>query len=154
MSSPDRESGDDRVIRNFAELLQELRVAQTGIQILFAFLLTIPFMNRFTTTIDGQRILYVMTLLAAASALVLLVGPVATHRLTFRRQLKERTLFISHVMTLAGLGLMALAVVGSVGLAVWMAVGRAWGLAGMAAVLAAILICWLLVPLRLRVRSA
>src|SRR3712207_7407058 len=75
-----------RADRNFAELLQELRVVQTGVQILFAFLLTLSFMDRFATVDAFQRTVYVFTLVASATTIVLLVAPVAVHRLLFRSE--------------------------------------------------------------------
>jgi hypothetical protein len=80
------ESTAGRDDRNLAELLQELRVAGLGVQVLFGFLLSLPFTNRFTTLSHAQRQLYIGCLLLAALATALLLGPVAYHRLVFRRQ--------------------------------------------------------------------
>src|ERR1051326_7498703 len=82
------ESAAERADRNFTELLQEVRVAQTGVQILFAFLLTMPFSARFTAIGAVDRAVYVVTLLAAAGASALLVAPVAYHRQVFRQHRK------------------------------------------------------------------
>jgi hypothetical protein len=78
-----------RADRNFAELLQELRVAQTGVQILFAFLLTLSFMDRFAAIDAFQRGVYVFTLVASAMTAALLIAPVAVHRLLFQRGRKR-----------------------------------------------------------------
>src|SRR5256885_15310569 len=84
-----RETPLERWDRNFSELLQELRVAQTGVQVLFAFLLTLPFTNRFER-IDGvDRYTYVCTIVAAAAATALLIAPVSYHRLVFRQGRKR-----------------------------------------------------------------
>ncbi|HEX4244186.1 MAG TPA: DUF6328 family protein, partial [Acidimicrobiales bacterium] len=79
-----RESEDERIDRNVAELLQELRVASLGVQVLFGFLLSLPFTNRFSQLDHAQRILYQASLLLAAGATALLTGPVAYHRIVFR----------------------------------------------------------------------
>src|SRR3954470_423213 len=71
----------ERWDRNFGELLQELRVAQTGVQVLFAFLLTLPFTNRFERIAGIDRYTYVGTVVAAAAATALLIAPVSYHRL-------------------------------------------------------------------------
>src|SRR3954452_8688774 len=78
----------ERADRNMNELLQELRVAQTGVQILFAFLLTLAFTQRFGQITAFQRALYMATLLLTTAATGLLIAPVAYHRLTFRRRMR------------------------------------------------------------------
>lgn len=92
-----------RADRNFVELLQELRVAQTGVQILFAFLLTLSFTERFTRLDDVQRGVYVATLLASALTAALLVAPVAAHRLAFQRGQKPDLVRVGHLLALAAL---------------------------------------------------
>lgn len=94
--SPARdESTEERADRNMVELLQELRVLQTGIQIIFAFLLTIPFTARFSQLSTTQRYVYVATLLTSLASLAVLVAPAAIHRGLFRRGMKERVVIIS-----------------------------------------------------------
>ena len=88
-ADPRDESGAERADRNLAELLQELRVAGLGVQVLFGFLLSLPFTSRFTRLSGGQRDLYLACLVLAAVATALLLGPVAYHRLVFRRGRKE-----------------------------------------------------------------
>ncbi len=83
------ESEAQRDDRNLAELLQELRVAGMGVQVLFGFLLSLPFTNRFGTLSPAQRDLYLASLVLAAVATALLLGPVAYHRLVFRRGQNE-----------------------------------------------------------------
>jgi Family of unknown function (DUF6328) len=100
--------------RNLAELLQELRVAGLGVQVLFGFLLGMPFTARFGKLTDSQRGLYVTDLVLAAVATVLLVAPVAYHRLVFRQRQKERLIRASNIMAIAGLMTVALAVSGTV----------------------------------------
>ena len=100
--------------RNLAELLQELRVAGLGVQVLFGFLLSLPFTSRFATLSDAQRQLYVTTLLLAALSTALLLGPVAYHRLVFRRNQKEHLIMAANVMAIAGLAAVGLAICAAV----------------------------------------
>jgi hypothetical protein len=109
-SDPRDESVEERDDRNLAELLQELRVAGLGVQVLFGFLLSLPFTNRFDRLSQGQRELYLGTLVLAAVATALLLGPVAYHRLVFRRGQKERLVRAANVMAVAGLAAVGLAV--------------------------------------------
>ena len=109
-SDPRDESAEERADRNLAELLQELRVAGLGVQVLFGFLLSLPFTNRFARLSQGQRELYLGTLVLAAVATALLLGPVAYHRLVFRRGQKERLVRAANVMAVAGLTAVGLAV--------------------------------------------
>jgi Family of unknown function (DUF6328) len=110
------ESPEERDDRNLAELLQELRVAGLGVQVLFGFLLAIPFTNRFDRLSTGQRDLYVATLLLAALATALLLAPVAFHRVLFRRGRKEFLVRAANVLAIAGLAAVALAVSATVAL--------------------------------------
>ena len=109
-SDPRDESEPERDDRNLAELLQELRVVGLGVQVLFGFLLSLPFTNRFARLSQGQRELYLATLVLAAVATALLLGPVAYHRLVFRRGQKERLVRAANVMAVAGLAAVGLAV--------------------------------------------
>jgi Na+/melibiose symporter-like transporter len=107
---PRDETEAERDDRNLGELLQELRVAGLGVQVLFGFLLSLPFTNRFGRLGPGQRDLYLATLVLAAVATALLLGPVAYHRLVFRRGQKERLVRAASVMAIAGLAAVGLAV--------------------------------------------
>ena len=109
-SDPRDESAEERADRNLAELLQELRVAGLGVQVLFGLLLSLPFTNRFSRLSPGQRELYLGTLVLAAVATALLLGPVAYHRLVFRQGQKERLVRAANVMAVAGLAAVGLAV--------------------------------------------
>lgn len=97
------ESEAQRLDRNFNEQLQELRIVQTGVQILFAFLLTIPFQQRFTSLTHLQRGVYVATLLSMAISTLLFMTPVAMHRMLFREGLKD--FVVRHTDRLIGTGL-------------------------------------------------
>lgn len=109
-ADPREESVAQRADRNLAEILQELRVAGLGVQVLFGFLLSLPFTSRFTRLSSGQRDLYLAALVLAAVAIALLVGPVAYHRLVFRRGQKERLVRAASMMAIAGLAAVGLAV--------------------------------------------
>jgi len=107
---PRDESTAERDDRNLAELLQELRVAGLGVQVLFGFLLSLPFTTRFTRLTHGERGLYLTSLVLAALATALLVGPVAYHRLVFRRGQKEGLVRFANLMAILGLAAVGLAV--------------------------------------------
>jgi Flp pilus assembly protein TadB len=102
------ESRQERIDRELIELLNELRVALPGVQVLFAFLLTVPFSQGFTSADNFQRNLYFATLGLTALSSVLLIAPSSYHRLNFRSREKERLLLTSNRWSIAGL--MALAV--------------------------------------------
>src|SRR4051794_22220613 len=103
----------ERCDRNLVELLQEVRVVQTGVQVLFAFLLTAPLAVRFGELSRFQRYDYFMTLLAAGSAAILLIAPTAYHRILFRCGDKEHLVIVANRLTLAGLALVALSTLGA-----------------------------------------
>jgi hypothetical protein len=148
------ETPAERADRNLGELLQELRVAQTGVQILFAFLLTLPFQQRFTVVVTTDlRVEYLGTLLATTAATAFLIAPVSHHRILFRQGRKPRLVTAADRLAKAGLGCLALAVLGSVYLVVAVVSGR-WTAAVFAGCLAVLyLVTWLIQPLRLRARE-
>jgi O-antigen/teichoic acid export membrane protein len=104
------ETEAERIDRNVGELLQELRVAGIGVQVLFGFLLAMPLTNVFHTLDPEQHRLYVVDLLLAALATALLTSPVAYHRLVFRRHQKYDLLRVGNAMAVAGLITVALAI--------------------------------------------
>jgi amino acid permease len=108
------ESEKHRWDRNFSDLLQELRVAQTGIQILFAFLLTLPFSNGFPRATEFQRDVYVVALLSAAGATAMIIAPVAFHRALFRQGRKPELVRYAHRMASGGLAFLLVSMVSSV----------------------------------------
>src|SRR4051812_27590595 len=103
----------ERCDRNLVELLQEVRVVQTGVQVLFAFLLTAPLAARFPELSNFQRLTYFATLLAAGTAAVLLIAPTAYHRILFRLGDKEHLVNVANRFTLAGLTCVALSMIGA-----------------------------------------
>jgi amino acid transporter len=111
---PRAESTAERVDRNLTELLSELRVALPGVQVLFAFLLVVPFNQRFGAADALARTTYFVTLLLAAAASIFLIAPSFHHRLLFRRRRKERVVLTGNALALVGLVLLALAMTGVV----------------------------------------
>jgi hypothetical protein len=108
------ETEADRIDRNFQELLGELRIALPGVQVLFAFLLTVPFAQGFTSLSAFERNLYLVVLLLTALATALLIAPSAYHRVLFRRGYKPEILFFANRATMAGLAVLALAMAGAI----------------------------------------
>ena len=147
------ESPNERADRNLAELLQELRVALPGVQVLFAFLLTVPFQQRFADVTDFQRDVYVFTLLFSALTTALLIAPTAYHRLNFRQGDKEHIVQVSSTLTIAGLIALSLAMSGAVLLVMdWLLDGVIVAVIfGVVALGFAVL--WFVVPLRRRMQK-
>ncbi|BCY06259.1 DUF6328 family protein [Actinoplanes sp. L3-i22] len=108
------ETEKQRWDRNFADLLQELRVAQTGVQILFAFLLTLPFSSGFPAATAFQKDVYMVALISAAFATALIISPVAFHRALFRQGRKPELVRYAHRMATSGLACMLVSMVSSV----------------------------------------
>jgi Family of unknown function (DUF6328) len=113
VSAP-RESDVERTNRNLTELLGELRVAIPGVQVLFAFLLTVPFSQRFAHVGPFERIVYLVTLLLTAIASALLIAPSAYHRVEFRLHDRSHIVTVAHRLTLAGFAFLALAMTSAV----------------------------------------
>lgn len=105
----EEESEKERTQRQLVELLQELRVATTGVQVLFAFLLTIPFTQRFGRVDEFQETVYFVCLLLTAASSVLLIGPTAYHRVRFHQRDREHIVEVAHRFAIAGLATLALA---------------------------------------------
>ncbi len=107
------ETPEERADRNLNELLQELRVALPGVQVLFAFLLTVPFSQNFSKLNEGQQKLYYGVLIATTLATALLIAPTAHHRLLFRQGDKEHLVTISNRYAIVGLGVLGTAIGGA-----------------------------------------
>ena len=108
------ETHEERINRELIELLNELRVALPGVQVLFAFLLTVPFANRFAEATDLQKDVYMVALLCTIGGCAFLIAPSAFHRLRFRDRDKEALLVISNRFAITGLVFLALAMTASV----------------------------------------
>jgi hypothetical protein len=147
------ESKADRLDRELGELLQELRVTLPGVQVLFAFLLTVPFSDRFTRLSGTEKSLFLAALSGAAIASALLMAPTAFHRLLFRDRDKEWLVLRSN--TLAIVGMLFLAVSMSCALYLVVEVVNGGELAGaIAGVFGAVLVTlWYVVPLVRRARN-
>ncbi|WP_328681143.1 DUF6328 family protein [Streptomyces sp. NBC_00322] len=147
--SPDRgrdETPEERADRRWTDLLQELRVAQTGVQILFGFLLAVAFQPRFAGLSDTDRHIYLVTMLLGAATTGALIGPVSFHRLLTGRRLKPETVEWASRLTVVGLVLLLctmasallliLRIVVADEVALWLVVGMvAW-----------FVVCWFVLP--------
>ncbi len=152
---PDEQRGEtplQRLDRNWADLLQELRVVQTGVQLLTGFLLTLPFQARFDQLSPSGRTVYLVTVSLAVIATGFLIAPVSLHRLLFRRHARAETVEVAHRLAQTGIAFLAMAMVGVVLLIFDVVVGR--GAAVLAGLLTAVLLAvlWVLLPLRVRSR--
>ena len=136
----------ERADRNFAELLQELRVTRTGVQILFAFLLSLAFTPRFPSLDTVQRATYVTTLLLAVLAAALFTAPAALHRSLFQRGAKPRIVQVSSRLAAVGMGVLVLAFTGSVLPVVDVTTSRTGGMAAGATTLLVCLGLWGVLP--------
>ena len=108
------ETKEERIDRELIELLNELRVALPGVQVLFAFLLAVPFTQRFAGVTDLQKNTYMTALLCTVGGSVFLIAPTTFHRIRFRDRDKESLLFIANRFTIAGMVLLAVAMTASV----------------------------------------
>jgi Family of unknown function (DUF6328) len=147
------ETEDERLDRNLGELLQELRVALPGVQVLFAFLLAVPFQQRFSSISEFDKKAYFATLLLTALSAALLIAPSAYHRLTFRYQQKGRLVFIANRLSIAGLAVLALAMTCAIMLVTNVLFGTvATTVVTTVLVLGMFLLLWAVLPLKRRLR--
>ena len=142
----------ERCDRHLTELMQEIRVVQTGVQILFGFLLTVPLTARFAHFTGTQRGIYLATLASAGGAAILLIAPSAQHRVLFRCGDKEHIVRMANRYAIGGLALVAVAVAGALLLVGDVMFGSAAAGALSAAAAGVALWCWYLQPLRRRRR--
>ena len=147
------ETREEQLDRNWAELLQELRVLQTGVQILAGFLLTLPFQDRFQDLDDFQVVLYLVNVVIATLTTAFILLPVSVHRRLFRQRLKETLVSSADTITkiaLAGVGMLS---VGTAALVFDVTAGRTAGLTAGGILLAVLLVLLIYVPLRLNKRA-
>jgi hypothetical protein len=149
-NDPRQESQAERDDRNLAELLQELRVAGLGVQVLFGFLLSLPFTTVFKQLSGGERDLYLVCLVLAAVATALLLGPVAYHRVVFRQGQKESLVRAANTMAILGLIAVGLAVSASVLLVTGFVAGYGTGTVIAALVLVMFGLLWFALPVTRR----
>jgi hypothetical protein len=155
-------SGDDdgrhetpleKLDRNWTELLQELRVVQTGVQLLTGFLLTLPFQQKFASLGSADRDVYLAAVSSSIVATGFLQAPVAVHRAVFRRHRRKETVQFAHRLAIVGMVFLAFAVVGVTILIFAVLLGRIGGI--VAGLLAGGLLfaLWLVIPLGVRMRE-
>lgn len=140
----------ERLDRNWNSLLQELRVVQTGVQLLTGFLLTLPFQQRFDVLTEQLRIVFLVTVGCSVGATVLLIAPVAIHRLLFRRHRLRALVSAAHRCAYAGLALLGAALTGVTVIIFSAVAGPIAGAIGGACALALFAIFWGALPLTLR----
>lgn len=143
----------ERLDRNWADLLQELRVIQTGVQLLTGFLLTLPFQSRFEQLSATQQGIYLVTLGASVVSTGFLIAPVSLHRFLFRRHARRVTVDLAHRLSQIGLAMLAVAMIGVVLLIFYVVAGptTVWIAATITALLLAGL--WVALPLAVRQRD-
>jgi hypothetical protein len=142
------ETAHERSDRNLSELTGELRVVVTGVQVLFAFLLVVPFDSRFGRLDSFERGTYFTTLLLAAAAAVCTIAPSAQHRVLFRHDDKAYLVQSATRLALAGLVFLALAMCGALGLVATLLFGAALGVVTAAATALAFGLLWFALPMR------
>lgn len=147
------ETPAERADRNWNELLQELRVMQTGVQILTGFLLTLPFQPRFGELDDYQRTVYLALVVTSVIATALIVAPVSIHRSLFRQQMKRHIVTLADRITRLALAVLALVMTGAALLVFDVVVGRTEGMVVGASVLVVLAIVWVVLPEVLRRRQ-
>jgi Family of unknown function (DUF6328) len=147
------ETEEERWQRNYAELLQELRVAQTGVQILFAFLLILAFSAGFDRSDVFTQVVYLVSLLSTAGATALIIAPVAVHRMLFRLGEKPQVVIYAHRMAYAGLMMVIVAMVSALMLAADVVIDRPAAIVLGAITGLAFALLWIVLPVLRRLRA-
>lgn len=145
------ETETERLDRNWSSLLQELRVVQTGVQLLTGFLLTLPFQQRFDVLGQDMRMVYLATVACSVASTVLLIAPVGMHRMLFRQHRLDSLVSAAHRMAYAGLLLLGLAMAGTTTVIFDAVAGRTAGVVAGATALVAFGALWVVVPAWMRV---
>jgi hypothetical protein len=141
------ENEKERLNRQLVELLNELRIVLPGVQVMFAFLLTVPFTQRFDTLSSFHRDLLLGCLVTTALATAALIAPTSFHRLRFRQREKDRLLIFGNVMALVGIVLVGLAMIGVILLVTDVVFSRTASVIVTGATAAAFIALWFGVPL-------
>jgi len=144
------EDAGERLDRHWNELLQELRLAQTGTQILFAFLLTIAFQNQFQAADQFTHYVYAVTLIASALAVAMFLAPVSFHRIVYQQGLRDRLVPIGHRLISAGLVFLLAAIAGGILIALDAVLSRVVALIILGAVLLWFVAFWYVLPAYVR----
>jgi hypothetical protein len=142
-----------RLDRHWGELLQELRVVQTGVQLLTGFLLTLPFQQKFATLGDAERSLYLAAVSCSIVATGFLEAPVAVHRAVFRRHRRKETVQFAHRLAMVGIVFLALAIIAVTTLIFDVLLGATGGAVAGGIAAALLLVLWLAIPLGVRTRE-
>ncbi|MFI7676868.1 DUF6328 family protein [Actinophytocola sp. NPDC049390] len=152
MSSPENtsESRDQKLARNVSELLQELRVAQAGVQFLFGFLLAVAFTEHYARASGFEQAVHLTAVVFATAAVALLTAPAAWHRLLFRQGERPRILRVANGLTVAGLACLAVAMAATVLLLFKVVAGPTVATVFTVLVALMFLVLWFLMPLRIR----
>jgi hypothetical protein len=148
------ETERERVNRELIELLNEIRIALPGVQVLFAFLLAVPFQQRFLDVTDFQRDVYFVTLSCALVSTALLIAPSALHRINFRIADKRKIVVMSNWLTVAGIGVLALAMVAVMLLIGDVLFGRATAIVAACVAGAIFGLLWVALPLSERIQAS
>jgi RsiW-degrading membrane proteinase PrsW (M82 family) len=153
MYDRDDEDSGERLDRHWGELLQELRLAQTGTQILFAFLLSIAFQNAFHSADEFTHTVYAATLIASALAVALFLAPVAFHRMLYRQGLRDQLVRFSDRLARGGLVCLVAAICGGILIALDVVLNRTMAIVVVALVLVWFVTFWLALPYAVRRRA-
>jgi hypothetical protein len=148
------ETDKERLDRNMTELVNELRVALPGVQVLFAFLLVVPFNQRWTEVTTTQKDIYFATLMSTAITTALLMAPSALHRIQFRADDKKHIVMASNRYALVGFFFLALSVVGAVLFVTDFLFGTTQTIIATAAIAALFTACWYVLPSIRRARTS
>ncbi|MCP9946755.1 DUF6328 family protein [Streptomyces somaliensis] len=154
LESDPPEAARDRVNRRWNEILQETRVAQTGVQILFGFLLGVAFTPVFRDLAPADRVIYVITVVLGASATASLIAPVSLHRFLSGQRMKDEMVDIAHRLMMCGMVLLALTIGCALLLILHVVVPGFLADLLVGAVMLWFVLCWYVLPLWLRRRSA
>ena len=147
------ETAVEKLDRNWSELLQELRVIQTGVQLLTGFLLTLPFQQRFTILTDTETNVYLGTVAASIAATAFLQTPVILHRALFQKHRRKETVMTAHWLAIVGMALLALAILGVTYLIASVVLSPSYAAVATICVLVMLLALWGTLPIVARVRS-
>ncbi len=147
------EGEQERRARELIELLQELRVVLPGVQVLFAFLLTVPFSARFGEVTPLQQAVFFGTLVCTALSAALLIAPSAHHRLLWRQQAREHRLRVANRLSIAGMVLLVPAMVGVIFVITDLLFGSTAAAAATVAITAFFLYVWFVIPIRYRLNE-
>ena len=144
------ESKQQQLKRNFSELLQELRVAQAGVQILFGFLLAVTFTDAYANASEFQRGVHLVVVLLTVASIALLTAPAAWHRILFRQGQRERILQVANRLAVTGMACLAAAMSGTVLLILDVVVGTLVAVLIAVATAIGFVVLWFVTPARQR----